>query len=159
MCFVWISEQTAIISLYSINWLVFITETECVYCAVRTGSIYNSGLKKNLRSAHTVFLCVLCGSENKQRLFPYTTVTGWFCNRDGVCLLRGTDWVFIYNSGLNKNLRSAHTLYLRVLCGSQNKQPLFPYTTVTGRFCNRDGVCLQRGTSWVSNIIQVTLSL
>jgi len=24
MCFVWISEQTAIISLYSIHWLVFI---------------------------------------------------------------------------------------------------------------------------------------
>ena len=38
MCFVWIWEQTAIISLYSINWLVFITETECVYCAIRTGS-------------------------------------------------------------------------------------------------------------------------
>jgi hypothetical protein len=36
MCFVRISEQTAIISLYSINWLVCITETECVYCAVRT---------------------------------------------------------------------------------------------------------------------------
>jgi len=30
MCFVWISEQTAIISLYNINWLVFITESECV---------------------------------------------------------------------------------------------------------------------------------
>ena len=40
MCFVWIWEQTAIISLYSFNWLVFITETECVYCAVRTGSLY-----------------------------------------------------------------------------------------------------------------------
>jgi hypothetical protein len=40
MCFVWISEQTAIISLYSINWLVFITETECVYCAVRTRYLY-----------------------------------------------------------------------------------------------------------------------
>ena len=39
MCFVWISEQTASISLYSINWLVFITETDCVYCAVRTGSL------------------------------------------------------------------------------------------------------------------------
>ena len=25
-----------------------------------------------LRSAHTVYLCVLCGSENKQRLFLYT---------------------------------------------------------------------------------------
>jgi len=35
MCFVWISEQTAIISLYSINLLVFITERGCVYCAVR----------------------------------------------------------------------------------------------------------------------------
>jgi len=73
MCFVWIWEQTAIISLYSINWLVFITETECVYCAVRTGSLY-----KILRSAHTVYLCVLCGSENKQRLFPYTAFTNWF---------------------------------------------------------------------------------
>jgi len=40
MCFVWISEQTEIISLYSINWLVCITERECVYCAVRTGSLY-----------------------------------------------------------------------------------------------------------------------
>ena len=39
MCFVWISEQTVIISLYNINWLVCITETQCVYCAVRTGSL------------------------------------------------------------------------------------------------------------------------
>ena len=36
MWFVWIWEQTAIISRHSINWLVFKTETECVYCAVRT---------------------------------------------------------------------------------------------------------------------------
>jgi len=28
-----------------------------------------------LRSAHTVHLCVLCGSQNKQRLFPYTALT------------------------------------------------------------------------------------
>jgi len=25
-------------------------------------------------------------------------------------------------------------VYLRVLCGSQNKQPLFPYTTLTDWF-------------------------
>jgi len=30
MCFVWISEQTAIISLYNINWLVFVTEAVCL---------------------------------------------------------------------------------------------------------------------------------
>jgi hypothetical protein len=29
MYFVWISEKTAIISLYSINWLVFITDGQC----------------------------------------------------------------------------------------------------------------------------------
>jgi hypothetical protein len=39
VCFVWISEQSAIISLYSINWLVFIAEKESVYCAVRAGSL------------------------------------------------------------------------------------------------------------------------
>jgi hypothetical protein len=38
MSFVWISEQTAIISLYNVNWLVCITETESVYCAGRTES-------------------------------------------------------------------------------------------------------------------------
>jgi hypothetical protein len=39
LCFVWISEQTAIISLYNINWLVCITQTQSVYCAVRTGCL------------------------------------------------------------------------------------------------------------------------
>ena len=85
LCFVCIWEQTAIISLYNINWLVFITETECVYCAVRTGSLYII-----LRSANTVYLCVLCGSENKQRLFPYTPITGWFLQprRSVYCAVR-----------------------------------------------------------------------
>jgi len=41
-----ISEETAIISLYNINWLVFITETECVYCALRTG--YSNVIRVNL---------------------------------------------------------------------------------------------------------------
>ena len=40
MNFVWIWAQTAIISLYNINWLAFITETESDYWAVRTGSLY-----------------------------------------------------------------------------------------------------------------------
>ena len=40
MCFIWISEQTAIISLYSINWLVFTIET--VFPARYGLDIYNS---------------------------------------------------------------------------------------------------------------------
>ena len=37
MCFAWISEQIAIISLYNINCLLYITVKESVYYAVRTG--------------------------------------------------------------------------------------------------------------------------
>ena len=51
MCFVWTSEQTTIISLYNINWLVFITETECVYCAVRTGCLKVVQVRYQLKSA------------------------------------------------------------------------------------------------------------
>jgi hypothetical protein len=56
MCFVWISEQTAIISLYNINWLVCITETECVYCAVRTEYLATIRIKFSLARvmAHVV---------------------------------------------------------------------------------------------------------
>jgi len=39
VCIVWVSEQMATAFMYSINWLVFITETEYVYCAVRTESL------------------------------------------------------------------------------------------------------------------------
>ena len=40
MCSVWISEKTAIISLYSVKRLVFITETDFVYWAVRGECLY-----------------------------------------------------------------------------------------------------------------------
>ena len=42
MCFVRISEQTTTFALYCINWLVFITEVESVYCAVDMQSLYNA---------------------------------------------------------------------------------------------------------------------
>jgi len=37
--FVWIPEQTMIIPLYNINWLVFIPEMKCVYCKVQANSV------------------------------------------------------------------------------------------------------------------------
>jgi hypothetical protein len=105
MGFVWIWEQTAIISLYSINWLVFITETESVYCAVRTGSLYNTSLTfSNSTFCHTVYLCVLCGSENKQRLFPYTTLIDYFFiteTENIYCAVRtGASYVGLYQVSL-----------------------------------------------------------
>ena len=35
-----------------------------------------------------MYLCVLCESENKQRLFPYTALTDWFYNGEGVFTVR-----------------------------------------------------------------------
>jgi hypothetical protein len=91
MCFVWILEQTAIISLYSINWLVCITETECVYCAVRTGSLY-------IIQA----MCFVWIWEQIAIISLYSINWLVFLNRDGECLLRGTEWVFMIqvNPGL-----------------------------------------------------------
>jgi len=39
-----------------------------------------------------------------------------------MCLLRGTDWIFLANSIFCST---------QVLCGSENKQRLFPYTALT----------------------------
>ena len=62
MCFVWISEQTAIISLYNISWLVFITETEGVYSAVRTASLniiqFHCGTSSVISYICCIFECI-----------------------------------------------------------------------------------------------------
>jgi hypothetical protein len=62
-CFVWIWEQTAIISLYSINWLVLMTETVCVYSAVRTGS----SKKVFITVMKSVYIAVRTGSLTRMQ--------------------------------------------------------------------------------------------
>ena len=47
--FVFIWEQTATCAAYSINWLVFITETKSVYCEVRTGSLNKTACASSLK--------------------------------------------------------------------------------------------------------------
>ena len=56
MCFVWIWEQTAIISLYSINWLVFVMEADRGLCEVQTAICMQSG---TFHMAHAVSCQVL----------------------------------------------------------------------------------------------------
>ena len=55
-----------------------------------------------------MYLCVLCGSENKQILFPYTALTDWFYNRDSVCLLRGTKQAFTYHPSSQCHVSGSH---------------------------------------------------
>ena len=75
MCFVWIWEQTAIISLYSVNWLVFITETECVYCAVRTGFL--NIIHINLSSKNKVVIVNLFPCISTTIVAIYTQSRRW----------------------------------------------------------------------------------
>ena len=123
MCFVWIWEQTAIISLYSINRLGFITETECVYCAVRTGSLYII-----LHSVHTLYLCFVGIWEQTAIISLYSI--------DWPVFITETECVYcvVRTGSLYTILRSAHTVYLCVLCGSENKQWLFSCTVLTHWF-------------------------
>jgi len=59
--------------------------------------------------------------------FPIQHQLAGFYNRDGECLLRGTDWVFIYNSTF-----CPHSVFMCLV--SENKQRLFPYTALTDWF-------------------------
>ena len=91
MCFVWIWEQRAIISLYNINWLIFITrDGVCLQRGTDWIFIYNSTFCPHI-------LCVLYESQNKTAIISlYRINLLVFITEDGVCLLRGTDWTFIY---------------------------------------------------------------
>ena len=42
-------------------------------------------------------LCVLYVSQKTQPILHHTTLADCFCNSDGDCLLRGTNWVFKQN--------------------------------------------------------------
>ena len=87
MCFVWIWEQTAIISLYNINWLVCITETECVYCAVRTVSLYI-----------TQIMCFVWIWEQTAIISLYNT--NWLvCITETECVYCAVriDYLYVYN--------------------------------------------------------------
>jgi hypothetical protein len=43
-----------------------------------------------MQCPHRMYLRIVYGSWNKQRLFPYTEILNGRYNREGECLLRGT---------------------------------------------------------------------
>ena len=45
----------------------------------------------------TLCLCIVYGSQNRQRILLYTALTDWPYNRGGNCLLQGTDWFLIWS--------------------------------------------------------------
>ena len=70
---------TAQWSLYVPHSGHYMYRTVVTICTAQWSLYVPPGLTfNNSTFTHTVYLCVLCGSENKQRLFPYTALTDWF---------------------------------------------------------------------------------
>jgi hypothetical protein len=70
MCFVWIWEQRAIISLNSINLLFFVTVTEWGYCAVRTWILYIIQVNPHSTNAPHSYSFTRCSYQKDKRAIP-----------------------------------------------------------------------------------------
>ena len=105
MCFMWISEQTAIISLCNINWLVFIIETECVYCAVRTGCL----IILNVRHPIVLFIIIINSSFHRQHTIFNTINLSHYYRK----MFRHNVAIFRKSTSLKpKNIFSKHSYFM-----------------------------------------------
>jgi hypothetical protein len=102
----------------------------------------------------------LCGSQNKQRLFPYRELTGRFYNWDGVCLLWGMAWILETGSvycryGLNpwdgERLLQVEPESLRRRAFTAGTAWILETESVYCRYGLNpwDGECLLRGMDWI----------
>ena len=89
-----------------------------------------------------LYLCLLCGSENKQQLFPYTTFIDWFLEPTFV-LLEPSGYYMYRQFNIQQFYVLLTQLYLCLLCGSEDKQRLFPYTTFIDWFLEPTFVLLE----------------
>jgi len=155
---VWIWEQTAIISLYNNNWLVCITEMECVYCAVRTGSLYIIRFNLTLRSVHTaVFMCFVSISEqtaiislhSTKRLVCITETECVYCAiRTGSCIIR-----------FNLTLLSVHTAVFMCFVWISEQTAIISLYSINWLVCTTETECVYCAVRpECLNVIQVNRS-
>jgi len=95
---------------------------------------------------HTVYLCDLCGYQNKQRLFPYTTLTGFY-NRV-LTLYRPVVTIYTASLTFNNGTLCPHCIYVFCIYLRTNSDLCHLQHKLVG-FYNREGLCLLRGTDWV----------
>jgi len=128
VCFVWIWEQTAIISLYSINWLVFITETECVYCAVRSTFC-----------PHNVFMCFVW-------IWEQTAIIS-LCSINWLVFITETECVYC---AVRSTFYVLPTQCSYAFCVDlRTNSDYFTVQHWLVGFYNWDGVCSERGTFYI----------
>ena len=59
----------------AIQWRSFSVVSDGFACKASSVLLITASIPS---SAHAVCLCILCGTQNKQPLFPYTALTDWF---------------------------------------------------------------------------------
>ena len=96
---------------------------------------------------HTLYLCVLCGSENKQRLFPYTTLTGWFLQQRFNPLKPSGHYMYRQFNIQQFYVLPTHTVFMCFVWIWAQTAIISLYSInwlvfITG------GVCLLRGMDW-----------
>jgi len=125
MCFVWIWEQTAIISLYNINWPVCITETECVYCGVRTGSLY--------------IIQVMCFV--------------WIWEQTAIISLYNINWLVCITETecVYCAVRTGSLYIIQVMCfvWIWEQTAIISQYSINWLVCINETECLLRGTDWI----------
>jgi len=107
-----LSAQCPAVTLYTIFW----TPNSSTFCP------------------HSIFLC-LCGSENKQRLFPYTALTEWFLNRD-LTLCRPVVTICTTSLTFNNSTFCPHSVFI-CFVWIWKRTAIIPYTALTDWFCDR----------------------
>ena len=130
MCFVFIWEQTATCTTYSMNWLVFITEMKSVYCAVRTGSLnkavcasYLKGLKfsslENFQTIHNIiasYVPVICVAHTSTSVGTCPTIcairSGFYVHRT-YCLFKKSSTAYKINKEFTYLFHSTISYWLQ----------------------------------------------
>jgi len=113
---------------------------------------------KILRSAHTVYLCVLCWSQNKQPLFPYTTLTDWFYNID---LILYSPVVTICTTSLtfNNSTFCPHSAFMFFVCISEQRAIISLYNINWLVFITQTQCVYCAVRTGTSNVIQIISAL
>jgi hypothetical protein len=138
MCFVWIWEQRAIISLYSFDQFLY----ETFKLSKPSGHyMYHQFNIQQFYVLPTQCIYVFCVDLIKNRIKWLICIrdliikSQWSLYVPPVVTICTAQWsLYVPPVKHSTFLSSAHTVYLCVLCGSQNKQRLFPHTTLTDWF-------------------------
>jgi hypothetical protein len=123
-----------VVTVCTAQWSLYVPHSgHYMYRTVVTICIARFNIHKFYVLSTQLYLCVLCGSQNKQRLFPYTALTGWFVEprrcvftaRYGLGLQTGVSLISVFQKLRHSKLCCRPTGFV---------SPLLTFVTATFHF-------------------------